>query len=79
MLLSTIKTLFCHGMDNAFTLDSSLWQAEDGVTRQENSVLTQPFSEEEVRHALFQMDKNKAFGPDGIPIEFYQHYWGIVK
>jgi hypothetical protein len=37
------KTLFGPGMGNAFTLDSSLWQAEDGVTRQENVVLTQPF------------------------------------
>jgi hypothetical protein len=25
------------------------------------------------------MDKNKASGPDGIPIEFYQHCWGILK
>jgi hypothetical protein len=25
------------------------------------------------------MDKNKASGPDGIPIEFYQHYWDLVK
>jgi hypothetical protein len=41
-------------------------------------VLTQPFSEE-VRHALLQMDKNKASGPDEIPIEFYQHCWGVVK
>jgi hypothetical protein len=25
------------------------------------------------------MDANKAFGPDGIPIEFYHHYWDLVK
>jgi hypothetical protein len=26
--------------------------------------------------ALDQMEKNKAVGPDGIPIEFYQITWG---
>jgi hypothetical protein len=25
------------------------------------------------------MERNKAAGPDGIPIEFYQHYWDIIK
>jgi hypothetical protein len=73
------KTFFGPGMGNAFALDPSLWQDGDGVTRQENVVLTQPFSEEELRHALNQMDKNKASGTDEIHIEFYQHCWGIVK
>jgi hypothetical protein len=73
------RAFFGHGMGNAFALDPSLWLAGEGVTSQENSLLTQPFSEEEVKHALFQMDKNKASRPDGIPVEFYQHCWGIVK
>jgi len=25
------------------------------------------------------MEKNKATGPDKIPIEFYQHCWEIIK
>jgi hypothetical protein len=25
------------------------------------------------------MEKNKAAGPDGIPVEFYQHSWNIIK
>jgi hypothetical protein len=33
----------------------------------------------EVKNALFSMRKNKAPGPDNIPIEFYQHYWDVVK
>ena len=46
---------------------------------QDNEELTKPFSEPEIKAALFQMEKNKAAGPDKIPIEFYQHCWEIIK
>lgn len=39
----------------------------------------QTFSESEIKNALDQMEKNKAAGPDKIPIEFYQACWGIIK
>ena len=42
-------------------------------------MLTKPFSETEIKAALFQMERNKAAGPDKIPIEFYQHCWDIIK
>jgi hypothetical protein len=35
--------------------------------------------EEEIRHALFQMENNKVVGPDGIPIEFFQVCWAFIK
>jgi hypothetical protein len=41
---------------------------------QKNVELTRPFLEEEIKHALFEMERNKAVGPDGLPIEFYQSY-----
>jgi hypothetical protein len=41
--------------------------------------LTKPFSEEEIKTALFLMERNKAAGPDGLPIEFFQKCWEIVK
>jgi hypothetical protein len=31
-----------------------------------------PFSEKEVREAIFYMKHNKAPGPDGFPAEFYK-------
>jgi hypothetical protein len=34
------------------------------VTDEENKLLVEPFSEEEVKHVLFQMEHNKASGPD---------------
>jgi hypothetical protein len=41
--------------------------------------LDRPFSEEEIKSVIDQMEKNKAAGPDGFPIEFYQVCWGIIK
>ena len=28
---------------------------------------------------IFQMEHNKAPGPDGYPVEFYQHFWDDIK
>jgi hypothetical protein len=45
----------------------------------ENELLTSEFSEEEVKNAIFQMEHNKAPGPDGFPAEFYQVFWEVIK
>ena len=41
---------------------------------EENNFLTAPYSEEEIKKAVFQMEHNKAPGPDGFPAEFYQTF-----
>lgn len=43
-----------------------------------NSSLTREFKEEEVLAALKQMAPLKAPSPDGMPLLFYQHFWGMV-
>ena len=48
------------------------------VSPEENDILISPFTAE-VRDAVFQMEHNKAPGPDGFPAEFYQVFWGIIK
>ena len=45
------------------------------VTQEENDVLVAEFTETEVREAVFQLQHNKAPGPDGFPTEFYQVFW----
>jgi hypothetical protein len=37
---------------------------------EENDLLTAPYSEEEVKRAIFQMEHNKAPDPDGFFAEF---------
>jgi hypothetical protein len=49
------------------------------VSQEENDLLTAPYSEEEVNKAIFQMEYNKAPGPDGFPSEFYQKIWDTIK
>jgi hypothetical protein len=44
------------------------------VSMEENGFLTKPYSEEEVMKAIFLMEYNKAPGPDGFPVEFYQTF-----
>jgi hypothetical protein len=66
------KNLFGPGEGNAFELSPGLCPAEACVNDQENVEMIRPFSEEEIKHALLLMDKNKVAGPDGFPIEFFQ-------
>ena len=49
------------------------------ISQEENEILTQAFSENEVFEAIKQMEHNKALGPDGLPVEFYQKCWHIIK
>ena len=49
------------------------------VSQEENDVLISEFTECEVRDAMFQMEHNKAPGPDGFPVEFYQVFWNLIK
>ena len=41
--------------------------------------LDRPFSEEEVRMAVFQLNKENAPGPDGFTIAVYQECWDVIK
>jgi hypothetical protein len=49
------------------------------VSNDENTFLNAPFTEEEIRKAVFEMEHNKAPGPDGCLAEFYQHFWEVIK
>jgi hypothetical protein len=49
------------------------------LSLEENSALEQPFSEEEVRLAIFGSYANGAPGPDGLSFLFYQTFWDVIK
>jgi hypothetical protein len=71
--------LFGPGEEHNIHIDVSLWDELEKVSDDDNTALTRPFNEIEIKEALFSMEKNKAAGPDKIPIEFYQSCWDIVK
>ena len=41
--------------------------------------LEEPFEEREVREVIKGMDRDKALGPDGFSLAFYQDCWEVVK
>ena len=49
------------------------------MTQEDNEVLTSEFTESEVKNIVFQMEHNKAPGPNGFPAEFYQVFWEVIK
>ena len=73
------KNLF--GEPEAGNISLDEYQIDDipQVTDQENAYLTAPYSEELVKKAVFQMEHNKAPGPDGFPTEFYQTFWDVIQ
>jgi hypothetical protein len=73
------KKLFGAPTQNFFSLDESEINDIPQRTHQENEILIANFSEQEVYDAIFQMEKNKALGPDGFPAEFYQKNWEVLK
>lgn len=48
------------------------------ITTYQNEVLLRDIAEEEVKTAIFQMNPDKAPGPDGMTPAFYQKHWKIV-
>jgi hypothetical protein len=73
------KDLFGPTKPSSFSLDESRVDDIVQVSVQENEILVKPFTVDEVRGAVFQMEHNKAPGQDGFPAEFYQACWEIIK
>jgi hypothetical protein len=63
--------------DGVTNMDQVLDHVPRKVTPAVNSILDAPFSQEEVKKALFQMFPTKAPGPDGFPAHFFQRHWDI--
>ena len=66
------KDLFGPPDASDITLEEDRIQDIPQVTQEDNELLTSEFTEFEVKNVVFQMEHNKAPGPDGFPAEFYQ-------
>ncbi|WMV15865.1 hypothetical protein MTR67_009250 [Solanum verrucosum] len=49
------------------------------ITEEEKVWLQRPFEEEEIRVCLNLCAKEKAPGPDGYPMVFFQTFWALLK
>ncbi|CAM8880508.1 unnamed protein product [Rhodiola kirilowii] len=49
------------------------------VSEEHNMVLTNPYTESEIKMALFQLYPFKAPGLDGFPTGFFQKFWNVIR
>lgn len=73
------KKLFGSPNLNHFSLDEDTRDDIPQVSNIENELLIGSFSEAEIKKVVFQLEHNKAPGPDGFPAEFYQNFWEVIK
>jgi hypothetical protein len=78
-ITSYYQNLFGAPEENNFTMLESRIDDIPQVSEVENDILTSLFTKTEVKEAIFQMEHNKAPGPDGFPVEFYQVFWEVIK
>jgi hypothetical protein len=74
-----IKNLFGPSVNHNIVLDETHIGDIPQVSALENEFLIDEFLESKVRAAVFQMEHNKAPGPDGFPPDFYQVFWDLIK
>lgn len=73
------KDLFKYEERPDISLTDNFFQGEDKVSSAENLILEAPFTEQEVKKAVFDSYSDGAPRPDGLSFMFYQHFWEVVK
>jgi hypothetical protein len=72
------KKLFGAPVPSYFSMREEVTHDIAQLSEEESTILTSPFTEEEVLGAISQMEHNKALGPDGFPAEFYQQKKDVI-
>eukprot|EP00253_Pinus_taeda_P003653 PITA_03653 len=67
------------GMRDEAISNDFLSQIASLVNEDNSSNLMKPFTEEEISNAIWDMEPDKAPGPDGFSAHFYRAYWTIIK
>jgi hypothetical protein len=79
IVVNYYKNLFKKEERTNISLDNSFWGPEDRVSSEENDMLDAPFTEEEMKSAVFDSYSEGAPGSDGFTFLFYQKFWEVLK
>jgi hypothetical protein len=77
MLLDFYLKLF--SSEACASMDAVLDAIPINVNGEMSEALSQEYTNEEIKSALFQMGPTKAPGPDGFPTIFYQRHWDLLE
>jgi hypothetical protein len=78
-IIEYYRGMFGHLEDEQFSLDKSLASYLQQVSQEENEALIAPFTEKEVKEAIFQMKHNEASGPMVFKQSFTQSFGKSLK
>ena len=73
------KELFKKESRNGFRLRDVFFSEDEKVKIEYNSFLQAPFTEDEVKEAIFRSYSDGAPGPDGLSFVFLQQFWEVLK
>ena len=75
-ILSSFSNLYGTRISSSFICDDLNWK---GLCLLDSSLLEVPFTEKEMREAVFEMDYLKSLGRDDMTREYYKKSWNILK
>ncbi|XP_061999224.1 uncharacterized protein LOC133716539 [Rosa rugosa] len=78
VVTSYFSTMFTASDIDFEAMSTTLEAIKPCVSQAMNEQLCAPYSQDEVKCALFQMYPTKSPGPDGMPPLFFQHYWDKI-
>ena len=61
------------------TIHTNAWSARGRLSPDDDEALIKPFSEKEIKHAIFEMKEDSAPGPDGFGVAFFKNFWEMIK
>lgn len=73
------EELFTSSTPSLIDINQVTDAVEPCVTHAMNMILNRPFTEEDIKTAVFYLSPSKSPGPDGLPALFYQKTWDVIK
>jgi hypothetical protein len=76
---SFYKDLFRVEDRGGIALTNDFFSPEEKVSESDNNMLDAPFTEEEIKTAVFSSYSDGTLGLDGLSFMFYKKFWVLVK